>query len=112
MAERAAVKCSPFDVAAVVALSHTSRIVARVSGHYHSAKETLPEWQRGKEISLFHFISSMLKGVGQLLPGDISPCALCSPDSMQQRTLVAKRCNIHFLEVNRMHSEAAAEFLC
>ena len=65
-------------------------------------EELSPEGQRDKDISLYQFILSLFKGVGQLLPGDFAGLLMSRPCSSQLGTPVAKRCRIGFLEVYRV----------
>ena len=65
-------------------------------------EEPSPEGQRDKEISLYQFILSLFKGVGQLLPGDFAGLLMSRPGSSQLGTLVAKMCSRGFLEAYRV----------
>ena len=65
-------------------------------------KEPPPKGQRDKEIPLSQFISSLLEGVWQHLPGDFGGLLMCRPGSSQLGTHVAIRCRRGFLGVDRV----------
>ena len=67
-------------------------------------EEPSPEGKGDKEISLSQFMSSLFKGVGQLLPGDFAGLLMSRPGSSQLGTPVAKWCRRGFLEVYRVNS--------
>ena len=69
-----------------------------------SLHQSGPEGHRDKEIALSQFISSQFEGVGQVLPGDFAGLLMSRPGSSQLGTLVAKRCRIGFLEMDRVCS--------
>ena len=54
------------------------------TGAYRN-EEPPPEKQRDKDISLSQFILSLVKGVGQLLPGDFANVLLAAGESCCQK---------------------------